>query len=160
MNSFSAKIQIIGVNPYVLLPAAILKNIFKQAGKEKGAIPVCGKLNGHNYIQTLVKYSGNWRLYLNGPMRKAAGIDVGDIAKITIKFDPRERTIAMHPKLQAAFSKNKKAKTVFDKLSPSRQKEIVRYIGFLKTEESIDKNIARALKFLTGKERFVGRDKP
>ena len=157
MKSFSAKIQIIGVNPYVLLPAAVLKDIFKQAGKEKGAIPICGKLNGHNYIQTLLKYAGKWRLYLNGPMRKAAGIDVGDIAKVTIAFDPRERTISIHPKLKAAFAKNKKAKTAFDKLSPSRQKEIVRYIGFLKTEESIDKNITRALKFLTGKECFAGR---
>ncbi len=160
MNSFNAKIQIIGVNPYVLLPAAILKNVFKEAGKEKGAIPVRGKLNDHQYIQTLVKYSGKWRLYLNGHMRKAAGIDVGDIAKVTIEFDPRERIIEMHPKLKAAFTKNKKAKEVFDKLSPSRQKEIVRYIGSLKTEESVDKNIIRALKFLTGKERFVGRDKP
>src|ERR1700730_16301803 len=118
--TFSAKIFIIGVNPYVLLPPAVLAELFKQAGKDKGPIAIHGTLNGHKYIQTLVKYSGKWRLYLNTPMRKAAKIDVGDIAKVTIKFDPRERTIAMHPKLQLAFSKNKKAKGVFDKLSPSR----------------------------------------
>jgi len=40
------------------------------------------------------------------------------------------------------------------------KKEIVRYIAHLKKEESVDKNIKKALLFLTGKERFIGRDKP
>jgi len=160
MNSFSAKIYKIGVNPYVLVPAAILKEIFKQANKDKGPIPVRGELNSHKFIQTLVKYSNKWRLYLNTPMRKAAGIDVGDIANVKIEFDPAPRIISMHPKLKSALEKNKKAMTVFSQQPPSRQKEIVRYIGFLKNEESVDKNVKRAISFLSGKERFVGRDKP
>ena len=49
---------------------------------------------------------------------------------------------------------------MFDNLSPSRQLEIVRYISFLKKEESIDRNIHNALNFLLGKGSFVGRDKP
>jgi hypothetical protein len=160
MYHFSNKIYKIGVNPYVLLPNVVLKNIFKQAKKDKGPIPVCGILNGHPYKQTLVKYSGKWRLYLNTPMRKKAGIDVGDIAKVQIEFDPADRTIPMHSKLKAALSKNKKAMLAFKALNPSRQKEIVRYISFLKTEETIDKNVKRAVQFLIGKGRFVGRDKP
>jgi len=160
MPSFSAKIQIIGVNPYVLLPEKVLKDLFKQAGKDKGALQVKGTLNNKPYIQNLVKYSDKWRLYLNGPMRKAAGIDVGDMAKVEIEFDPKPRTIPMHPKLKAAFTKNKTVKATFDKLPPSRQKEIIRYISNLKSEEAIDKNIKRALGFLAGKERFIGRDKP
>jgi len=160
MNSFSAKIYKIGINPYVLIPAEELKQIFKQASKDKGPIPVRGELNGHPFIQTLVKFSGKWRLYLNGPMRKAAGIDVGDMAEVKLEFDPGPREISMHPKLKIALDKNKKALAAFSKLPPSRQKEILRYIGFLKTEESVDKNIKRAIGFLSGKESFVGRDKP
>ncbi len=160
MPKFKAAIQIIGVNPYVLLPEAVLKSVFKQAGKDKGPIPVSGTIDGHAYTQTLVKYSGHWRLYLNGPMRKAAGKDVGDTATFTIAYDPADRSLIMHPKLQAAITQNKKAKAVFDALPASRQKEIVRYIGHLKTEESVDRNITRAIQFLLGKERFIGRDKP
>ena len=160
MNSFSAKIFKIGVNPYMLIPSPVLKEIFKQAGKNKGPIPVRGELNGHKFIQTLVKFSGKWRLYLNTPMRKAAGIDVGDLASVKIEFDPDPRIIRIHPKLKLALEKNKKAMTAFSQLPPSRQKEIVRYIGALKTDESIDKNVRRAINFLTGKERFVGREKP
>jgi hypothetical protein len=159
MPTFKAKIQIIGVNPYVLLPATVLKELFKQAGTDKGTIPVKGTLDGHTYIQTLVKYSGKWRLYLNTPMRKAAKKDVGHNVEVTVEYDPVERTIPMHPKLEGALNKNKKALKVFDSLSPSRKKEIMRYINFLKNEETVDKNIVRVIGFLLGTDRFVGRDK-
>lgn len=160
MNSFKAKIEIIGVNPFVFLPARVLKAIYIQAGKDKGPIPVRGTIDGHPYIQTLVKYSGDWRLYINGPMLKDAGKHMGDFTTLTIEFDTESRVIPMHPKLDKALKENTKAKEAFDKLTPSRQKEIVRYISFLKTEASVDKNVSRAISFLMGNERFVGRDKP
>lgn len=46
MNRFNATIDIIGVNPFVLLPAPVLKNIFKQAQKDKGPTPVRGTIDG------------------------------------------------------------------------------------------------------------------
>lgn len=159
MKSLSAKIQIIGVNPYVLLPSTLLKYIFHKAGKDKGAIPVQLKIDGKNFIQNLVKYSGKWRLYLNTPMRKASGKEVGDTIEIQIDFDRKPRITPMHPKLKLAFKENKKAKEAFDKLSPSRQKEILRYINFLKSEESVDKNIQRAITHLTKSKPFIGREK-
>lgn len=160
MLSFEAKILIIGINPYVLLPARVLKKLFVQAQKDRGAIPVRGTLDGHKFIQNLVRYSGKWRLYLNTPMRKAAGKEVGDVVEVEIEFDPDERIIPMHPKLLKALSKNKSASIVFESLPPSRKKEIIRYISNLKTEESVDKNVIRAIRFLTGDANFIGRDKP
>ncbi|MEP6844443.1 MAG: YdeI/OmpD-associated family protein [Panacibacter sp.] len=160
MTSFKARIYIIGINPYVIPPFAVLRKLFAEAGKDKGPIPVQGKLNGHPYIQTLVKYSGKWRLYLNTPMRQAADLEVGDKAVVEIEYDPAPRTMEMHPKLKAALKQNKQAKTVFDQLSPYRQKEIIRYINHLKTEATINKNVLRAINFLLSKEKFIGRDKP
>ena len=159
MNSFSAKIQIIGVNPYVLLPSPILKYLFQKAGKDKGAIPIQLKIGGKDFIQHLVKYSGKWRLYLNGPMRKAAGKDVGDIIDIQIDFDSKPRTTPIHPKLKKAFKENPTPKKTFENLSPSRQKEILRYINFLTSEESVDKNVQRAIAHLTSCKPFIGREK-
>ncbi|HEX4373953.1 MAG TPA: YdeI/OmpD-associated family protein [Puia sp.] len=158
MNSFSAKILKIRINPYVLIPATILKEIFKQAGKNKGPIPVCGTINKNKFTQTLVKYSGKWRLYLNTPMRKSAGIDVGDIANIEIGYDSSERITPMHPKLRSALEKNKKALEKFNAHPPYLQKEIMRYINSLKTEESIERNIKRAIAFLTVNGKFIGRN--
>lgn len=145
MYSFTAKIYIIGVNPYVLLPAKILKAIFNDAGKDKGAIPVKGTINDHPFIQHLVKYSGKWRLYLNMPMRKGSKADVGDTVTINITFDETVRETPMLGKLAIALSKNKKALKVFENLSPSMQKEIKRYINNLKSEDSVDKNVTRAI---------------
>ena len=157
---FTAKIEIIGINPFVYLPENVLQSIFIQAGKDKGKIPVKIKIDGHEFPQTLIKYSGHWRLYLNTPMRQAAKKEVGDKAVFDIRFDPDERTIPAHPKFIKALKKNKGAKKIFDNLRPSLQLEILRYLSFLKTEESIDRNVSKAVNFLLGKERFIGRDKP
>lgn len=159
MKSFSAKIHIIGINPYVSLPSLVLKYIFQKAGKDKGAIPVQLKISHKDFTQNLVKYSGKWRLYLNTPMRKAAGKHVGDVIDIHIDFDPKPRTTPIHPRLKKAFNENPDARNVFEKLAPSRQKEILRYINFLKSEASIDKNVQRAISHLTGNKPFIGRKK-
>jgi hypothetical protein len=160
VNSFRAKIGIIGVNPYVIPPERIMKALMKEAGKTTGPIPVRGNLNGHPYIQTVVKYSGAWRLYLNTPMRKSSGIDVGDMAAFTIRFDPQPRAFAMPEGLKIALQRNPAAHNVFNALAPSRKNEIVRYIARLKDPRVVEKNIIRAIRFLTGNGRFVGRDAP
>ena len=158
--TFSALIEIIDINPYVLLPASVLDNIFLQANKKKGPIPIKGTINKHSFIQTLVKFRGEWRLYLNTPMRAGSNTKVGDTANFAISFDPDLREIPVHPKLKKALKENAAAKNIFDSLRPSLQKEIVRYISFLKTEESVDRNVNNAIQFLLRKKRFIGRDKP
>ena len=59
MNEFSTKIKIINGNPYVEVPKDILEQIFKVSGKVKDKIPIKGKINSANYIQTLVMYEGD-----------------------------------------------------------------------------------------------------
>ena len=158
MKKFRDTIDIIGVNPFVLPPEEVLQYLFAAAGKSTGPIPVRGTLNGHPFTQTLVKFSGKWRLYLNGPMRTAAGIDVGDEASVRIEFDPVKRGFAMRKELKEALKNDPEAKKAFDALSPSRRLEIVRYIARLKSEEAVARNVERAIRFLKGKERFVGRN--
>jgi hypothetical protein len=160
IQKFTAILKITGINPFVLVPEQILRSVFKQAGKDKGHIPICGTVNGEEYTQTLVKYKGEWTLYINTKMLKDSPKRIGEEIEIGITFDPTDRTLTPHPKLLKALNENKTAKSEFDKLPPSRQKEIIRYISFLKTEESITKNIAKAIGFLNGKNRFIGRDKP
>ncbi|HNR20001.1 MAG TPA: DUF1905 domain-containing protein, partial [Bacteroidia bacterium] len=147
VQKFKAVIEIIGINPFVFLPEKILAAVFKQAKKDKGPITVDGTIDGKPYTQTLVKYAGAWRLYVNTPMMKASGRRVGDLAVFTIAYDSRQRVVGTHPKLKTAFAKNKQALKVFESLAPSRQKEIKRYINNLKTEEAIDKNVKRAIEF-------------
>jgi hypothetical protein len=157
-NEFKAKIEIIGINPYVAVPEDILNEVFKQSGISKGPIPIKGTVNGKAYTQTLMKYQGAWRLYINMVILENSPKRIGEIIVVTIAFDPADRTIKPHPALVKALSGNKKANAVFNGLSPSLKKEMIRYISNLKTEESISKNVQKAIDFLLGKGRFVGRE--
>jgi hypothetical protein len=159
MHKFKATIELIGINPFVFVPDRILKQIFIQAGKETGYIPIKGTVNNKPYKQTLVKYKGAWRLYINTTMLKKSPERIGEKIELSIEFDPANRTIKPHPKLVKALKENSDAKSVFDKLPPYKKKEIVRYIANLKTAESIDRNIKRAIDFLTGNSNFIGREK-
>ncbi len=160
MQPFNAQIEIIGVNPYVLLPDEVLAAIFKQAGKDKGNIPIRGTINETIFKQTLVKYCGAWRLYINTIMLKNSPKRIGEMVELSVEFDPEERTIKPHPKFVQALQANEKAATSFDSLRPSLKHEIVRYLASLKTESSVDRNVIKAISFLVGEGRFIGRDRP
>ena len=58
----------------------------------------------------------------------------------------------MPPAFAAALSKDRRAKAAFEALAPSRRKELLRYLGFLKREESLKRNIGKMLKYLKGIE--------
>lgn len=158
--TFSATIEIIGINPFVFLPEEILQHIFEKAAKSKGPIPVKGTVNSIPYTQTLMKFKDEWRLYINTKMLKNSPKRIGEQIEISIDYDPAKREITIHPKLLQALNENEAANTVFLNLRPSLQHEIIRYISHLKTEESIDKNVSKAIAFLLGKGKFVGREKP
>lgn len=160
MHTFQAGLKIIGINPYVEVPERILSAIFKQAGRDKGKIPIQGTINAVPYKQTLVRFRGEWRLYVNTRMLSRSPEKIGHTIKVGIEFDPSDRTITPHPKWEAALAKNKAAKAIFEQLRPSLKLEIVRYIAHLKTEESVERNVIKAIDFLLGKGRFIGRDHP
>jgi uncharacterized protein YdeI (YjbR/CyaY-like superfamily) len=149
---FLCKVAKIGINPYVSLPEDVLDSLFQQAEKSKGPIPVRGTINEKEFKQTLVKYQGAWRLYLNGSMRQAAGVDVGDQVRIDIEFDPEPRIEQIHPRLLRALSRNKRAKAAFESLTPARRKEILRYLNSIKTEASIERNVEKVIQYLLGEK--------
>ena len=156
---FKAILEIIGVNPFVFVPDEILEKIFLQAGKHKGHIPICGSINGKSYKQTLVKFGGEWRFYINTSMLKSSPKRIGETLEISISFDPENREIKPPEKFTKALSANQHAKEVFEELPASRKLEIIRYLAKLKTEEALERNIEKAVNFLLGKERFIGRNK-
>lgn len=158
MHTFKAEIAIIGINPYVNVPDEILLALFAKAGRHKGPIPVHGHINKAPYTQTLVRHAGEWRLYINTIMLKNSPQRIGEMVEISIDFDPTDHTVPIHPELQKALQKDAHAQQVFDSLTPSLQKEINRYIHSLKTDVKVQENVQRAIDFLHGNGRFVGRE--
>ena len=158
--NFRAELEIINGNPFVFLPTDVLERLFEEVSRTKGPIPVKGSINGKAYQQTLVKYSGAWRLYISMKMLKDSPRRIGERIEVEIEFDPSDRSIKVHPLFVEALAKDNEAKRVFDGLSPSKQRGIVKYISELKNPESVERNVTRAINFLKGKERFIGRDSP
>jgi len=160
MHTFTATLELIGVNPFVRVPAEVLAEVFMQAGRSKGPIRVRGAVNEQPYEQTLVRYAGEWRLYINLTMLANSPRRIGEVLTITLEYNPVAPPVLSCPAFEQVLSETPAARKVFERLPPSRQLELVRYLARLKTEESLARNLERAIGFLLGKNRFVGRDRP
>lgn len=156
-NQFTATLDIIGINPFVFVPDEILNEIFETSGKNKSPIPVKGTVNGKEFTQNLMKYLGEWRLYINLTMLKDSPKRIGEILEIFIEFDNSDRTISIHPDLEKAIQENPVASQSFENLIPSRKLELIRYINNLKTEAAKQRNIEKIIRHLKGETDFFGK---
>jgi hypothetical protein len=150
---FTATIELLGINPYVLVPPAQLAALFEAAGRDKSPLPIQAELDGRAFPQRLVRYRGAWRLYLNTPMRKAIGKEVGDLVRVRVTYDPVPRTEPMLPEFARALRAAPDARAHFEALSPGRQQEILRYLNRSKSAVTRTRNIETVLAHLRGEER-------
>lgn len=156
-NQFTATLDIIGINPFVFVPDEILNEIFETSGKNKSPIPVKGTVNDKEFTQNLMKYLGEWRLYINLTMLKDSPKRIGELLEIFIEFDNSDRTISIHPDLEKAIQENPVASKSFENLIPSRKLELIRYINNLKTEAAKQRNIEKIIRHLKGETDFFGK---
>ena len=154
MYSFKAKIYKVGINPCVDVP----EKIYSKLIATKGYIPVKGTINQFPFQQTLCPVkNGPYRLYVNIPMMKGADVVTGDTAKFSIEQDDKPKTqIEVPAFLTTALIKNK-LMAAFEELTPSRQKEISKYLGYLKTEEAKKRNLEKLMSSLKQGKPMWGR---
>jgi hypothetical protein len=97
--------------------------------------------------------NGSFYLYLHGDVRRASNTEVGDQVAVEVAFDAAHRGGPMQ-RMPEWFRKplaaNKKATAAWKQLTPSRKKEIVRYLTRLKSPEARTRNVARAVAALSG----------
>jgi len=147
--TFQAKIYKVGINPCVKVP-------FEITGKMspvKGYIPVRGKIKNHPFKQTLVPVKNTtYRLYVNGPMLKGSNTAVGEIVNFRIEqdFESRKKDVPMNKHFKKELVRNNLFET-FEHLTPSRKKDILKYLNNLKTEESLQRNIDKVINGLRDK---------
>jgi uncharacterized protein YdeI (YjbR/CyaY-like superfamily) len=70
--------------------------------------------------------------------------------EVRIEYDPEPRSEPMNPVLAQALVRNKAAKAAFHALTPSRRKEILRYLNHLKSEAAVARTVEKVLRQLTG----------
>ena len=149
-HKFTAKIYKVGINPCVKVPHIITLKMQPS----KGYIPVKGKIESHPFLQTLCPIKNDaYRLYVNGPMLKGANVKLGDTVTFAIEqdFTPHEKSYPMPRALRNKLNEHKLLRA-FKKLTPSRRKEILRYLNYLKTQESLNRNIEKVIDQLKSKK--------
>jgi hypothetical protein len=162
MLHFKGKIALHKINPYILISkrrAGALKPGWRKP------LPVLIKINGKPdmpwRINMIPVGNGQFHLYLHGSVRKASGTKVGDTVDVEVAFDDAYKSGPIDPMpdwFGVPLLKSIKAKKNWDALAPSRQKEILRYISSLKSDEARERNVKKALDVLSGGEgRFMAR---
>ncbi len=162
-QEFSAPVLLTGVNPYVEVGAELAAALRPEWRKP---IPVLVQLNGgpHEPWSTnlMPVGAGQFVLYLHGAMRAQADVSVGDNVKVRLRVDQEYRNGPRHEMpawFSAALEGDATAATNWARLTPSRQKEVLRYFAALKTSGAKERNLQRAIAVLSGASgRFLGRD--
>lgn len=155
MYKFTALIYKVGINPCVDVPSRITKSLTAK----KGYIPIKGTINAFFFQQTLCPVKdGLHRLYVNGPMLKGGEVEVGNKASFIIEQDDTPKTEVAVPEFLVKALKKHRLTKAFEALIPSRQKEISKYLSYLKTDEARDRNLEKFIsKLKEGKPMWDSR---
>ena len=159
---FRARMLIRTGNPYVHISrerATALKPAWRKP------MPVLVQINGAPRppwrINLMPVGDGAFYLYLHGDVRTASATKVGDMVDVSLRFDPAYRGGPMHPMpiwFREPLYANARAKSAWLALIPSRQKEILRYLSWLTSEAARERNVATAIRVLSGaNERYMAR---
>lgn len=151
-STFKAKIYKVGINPCVKIPTAVTEKMTPV----KGYIRVKGKIGDHTFRHTLVPVkNAGYRLFVNGPMLKGAGVKVGDTVRFSIEqdFGPAPSRNTSMPKALKKELNRHNLTSAFNDLTPSRKKEILKYLNYLKTEDALARNIIKVISQLKKKNK-------
>jgi len=106
-------------------------------------------IEGVPYRGTLVRMGSECHLLLIlKSIREQVGKTFGDDVKVSVELDVEERVVTVPAELKRAFKSDKAAKSAFEKLSYTRQKEYVKWIEEAKKEETRQSRIVKTIEML------------
>lgn len=161
---FTRRIAIRGINPYLVVSA-------REASRVKSGwrrpLPVLVTIDGEPQqparVNLMPAGDGSFYLYLNGPLRAASGSAVGDRVTAELAFDATYRGGPAHrmpASLRAALRAEAKLSHAWKALTPSRRKEILRYLATLRSDAARERNVVKVLAMLKSpRGSFLGRAK-
>ncbi len=127
--TFTATIHKLGINPCVDVPKEIVTALLLAAKKKNAPVQVKCELLGTLFDANIVRYAGNWRLYLNTPVRKSSQRDVGDTVEIMLHYDPTIRMPPMPQAFRQALKDDTEALRLW-RLRPSAKRyEMLQYLN-------------------------------
>lgn len=132
----------------ICIPDEIIESL--NAGKKP---PIKVTLNGYTYRSTVAVMGGKYMVGVNADVRKASGVNGGDTLTIEIELDTEQRTVELPADFKNALDKNPTAKSFFETISYSKQKNHITLIEQAKTEETRQKRIKKSIADLTANKK-------
>ena len=106
-------------------------------------------IEGVPYRGLLVRMGGpNHILIILKGIREQIGKTFGEEIKVSVEADIEERVIAVPAELKRAFKSDKNAKSTFEKLSYTHQKEYVKWIEEAKKAETRQSRVVKTVEML------------
>lgn len=152
-HHFNAVIYQTGINWCVDVPPEIIKGL----KIEKGYIYIKGTINEFFFRKCLVPVKNRpYRLFVNLEMMKGAKTAIGKTASFVIEQDekPARTEYEMPGFLKESLEQNDVLED-FNRLTPFRKNEILKYLHLIKSESTRSKNMERLLMQLKNKEKNV-----
>jgi Bacteriocin-protection, YdeI or OmpD-Associated/Domain of unknown function (DUF5655)/Domain of unknown function (DUF1905) len=150
LQRFQAKLQKTGVNLFVEVPARVSSAM--EGFAHSGRIRVAGQLNTTPMQGTLVPVAGGrHRLFVNGGMRSAAKVGLGDLVSIELR-PTKPNEIVVPDDLATGLRRVPGALAAFNAQPVSRRRELIRYIVDARTPQSRERRIAKTADHILGKE--------
>jgi hypothetical protein len=105
-------------------------------------------INQYTYRSAVAVMSGKYMISFNPEHRKAAGVQGGEEANVTLELDLEPRTVEIPIDLKDALIKAN-ALDAFEKSAPSMKKEYVRQVQEAKAQETRERRITKIVEKLS-----------
>ena len=99
-------------------------------------------INTYTYRSAVAVMGGKYMIGFSAAHRKAAGVQGGDEADVTLELDLEPRTVEIPKDLKDALAKAN-ALAAFEKSAPSMKKEYVRQVEEAKAQETRERRITK-----------------
>jgi hypothetical protein len=134
----------VGTWTYVDIP----KELMATFGN-KGQLRVRGTVNGYSFRSSAMPHGdGTHYLVINRVIREAIGAIQGDTVRIILQPDLEERKVTPPEDLAKALDGNQTAKSAFQALSYSHQKQYVEWIESAQQSSTREKRIVKTIEML------------
>ena len=108
-------------------------------------------INGYTYRSTVAVLGGRFMMGVSAEVRAAAGVAAGERVEVEMELDTAPREVVVPPELKKALAADAAARKRFEALSYSRKRLLADPIANAKTDETRQRNLAKAMTQLRGK---------
>jgi hypothetical protein len=110
--------------------------------------PVRGTLNGFPFRSTIMRYGTRYYLPVNKALREGSGAAAGETVTVALEADDAPRVVEVPDDLREALASAADARTVFEGLSYTHQREYVEWIEEAKRAATRTRRVERTVEML------------